>query len=194
VVYSGRVCHAGRYTTVNKSEDSKLQYGLVNVQPVAAAAAAAAAVEEAEAVVVADGFESYKSATRSASLAGTLGEDDETLLDADADLAADDGAADADFEAAAYAVLPLTGGWLCRSSTSLGTACSPLSLASSSLSSLCCFFRAAAAGRRSENIHSSRGFPDEGDEEEARGVMLLGISDSVAIVDAVVEGFYDEGC
>jgi hypothetical protein len=186
------VCHAGRYTTVNKSDDVKLQYGLVNVQPVVAAAAAAAAdvvVVEEEAVVVADGFASYKSATRSASLAGTLGE---TLLDAD--LAVDSGSgAYADLEADADAVLPLTGGWLCRNSTSLGTAWFSSSLASSS-SSFCCFFRAAGtdAGRRSEKIHSSRGFPDEGDADEARGVMLLGTMDSVATaiaVAAVVEGF-----
>jgi hypothetical protein len=53
----------------------------------------------------------------------------------------------------------------------------------------------AAAGRRSENIHSSRGFPAEGDEEEARGVMLLGIIDiAVSVADTADEGFYDEGC
>jgi hypothetical protein len=191
------VCHAGRYTTVNKSVDVKLQYGLVNVQPAVAAAAAFVEVVavEAEAVVVADGFESYKSATRSASLACTLGDNDETLLDAVAvaDLAVDSGDADMDADLDAYAVLPLTGGCLCRNSTSLGTVRSPLSLLLKSASSFCCFFRAADAdaGRRSEKIHSSRGFPDEGDADEARDVMLLVITDSVAVV---VEGFYDESC
>jgi hypothetical protein len=131
------VCHAGRYTTVNKSDDSKLQYGLVNVQPApvleaadaadAAADAAAADVVEAEAVavVLADGFESYKSATRSASSSLAAADkpsvdDKKTLLDADADAdvdsdcgaagdgAAENGAAVADLEA--DAVLPLTGG------------------------------------------------------------------------------------
>jgi hypothetical protein len=94
------VCHAGRYTTVNKSDDSKLQYGLVNVQPVAAVAVVAVAdvADAVEAVVVADVFDPYKSATRSASVAGGMGEDD-TFLESDADLATD-----------ADAVLPLTGG------------------------------------------------------------------------------------
>jgi hypothetical protein len=111
------VCHAGRYTTVSKSDDSKLQYGLVNVQPapvVLVAADDAADVVEVEAVavaVVADGFESYKSATLSASSLASLapsggtplGDDDRnSLLDADADCgAAEDGAAGADAAAAA---------------------------------------------------------------------------------------------
>jgi hypothetical protein len=93
VVYSGMVCHAGRYTTVSKSDDVKVQYGLVNVQPVAVEAAVV--FVEAVVFVVADGFDSYKSASRSASLA---------FLDSDVDLAVDGGAV------AANAVLALTGG------------------------------------------------------------------------------------